>query len=264
MKSLTTTTTATPVSLPSTYEGTFTPSLPVQQVTIGQFPAANPNWVRTIQVSDEAVYIRAVNAAVAISISDLINFALVVEPNLTWTPPVILTQPESTTTTTTVQASLVVEAGSEYNLTYAWYQSADGTNWSNALTTTSIALNKVTIASGGTGYAVNDVLTISGGTGTSATVKVLTVNAGVITSVQIVNSGAYSVAPSGTNSPTGGTGSSASLTIKFAAFDVATAGTLKVTPAAGDTGAVYYKVVVTDDASSPGSVTSDSVTLTTS
>lgn len=264
MKSLTTTVTGGALTLPTMYQGTFTPSLPVQQVSVGQFPAANPAWARTLQISDEAVYIKSGTYSVAISLADLVNLAFVVEPNLTWTPPVILTQPASTTTTVTTQKSLSVVAGSEYSLTYAWYQSANGTNWSNALTTTGIALNKVVIAAGGSGYAVNDVLTIAGGTGTSATVKVLTVNSGAITSVQIVNSGAYTVAPAGTNSPSGGTGSSASLTLNFAAFDVATAGTLKITPATGDTGVVYYKCIVTDSASSPGSVTTNSATLTTS
>lgn len=263
MKGISTTVNGSAISL-SLYPATVTPSLPARQVSVGQFPSNNPNFSRIIQVSDEYVFVKYGTYSVAIPLTTLVSLALTQETGLTWTPPVILSQPSNTTTTTTVQASLVVSAGSEYNMTYAWYQSADGSNWSNAIATTSIAINKVTIASGGTGYAVNDVLTIAGGTGTSATVKVLSVSSGAITSVQIVNSGAYSVAPSGTNSPTGGSGSSASLTIKFAAFDVATAGTLKITPASGDTGTVYYKCTITDDASSPGSVTSNSVTLTTS
>ena len=91
----------------------------------------------------------------------------------------------------------------------------------------------VTIASGGSGYVVGDVLTTAGGTtiaGTNATVKVTQVGVGqalgpntgtgqplqgVILAVQIVNEGEYSVSPATPNTPTGGTGTGASLNLTF-------------------------------------------------
>ena len=71
-----------------------------------------------------------------------------------------------------------------------------------------------TIVSGGTGYSVNDALTISGGTFTTAAViQVTAVSGGVITAVTNSNLGAYTIAPSGTLSVTGGTGTGATFTV---------------------------------------------------
>ena len=76
-------------------------------------------------------------------------------------------------------------------------------------------LATVAVAAGGTGYAVNDVLTLVGGTGTAAQVRVTTVAAGVITGVTKISGGAYTVNPGSPNSPTGGSGTGASLTVTF-------------------------------------------------
>jgi len=69
------------------------------------------------------------------------------------------------------------------------------------------------IAVAGTGYAVNDVLTLTT-TGTGATVKILTVAAGVPTSVAIITQGTgYTVSTSATTvSPSGGTSCTISIT----------------------------------------------------
>ena len=73
-----------------------------------------------------------------------------------------------------------------------------------------VGMATVTITSGGTGYAVGDILKISGGTSTfGATVKVTTVNAGVITGVTINEPGIYTTAPTAPFASTGGTGSGA-------------------------------------------------------
>lgn len=74
-----------------------------------------------------------------------------------------------------------------------------------------------TVASGGTGYAVNDILTLVGGTFTEAgTFKVTTIDAsGVITGVTFVGAGTYTVAASSPVSTTGGTGTGATLTVTF-------------------------------------------------
>lgn len=85
---------------------------------------------------------------------------------------------------------------------------------------TNRALESVAINSGGSGYSVDDVLTLSGGTQTSlsqpAVVVVTAVSAGVITAVRIDQSGSYSSDPSTPNSPTGGGGTGASLTLTMA------------------------------------------------
>ena len=86
-----------------------------------------------------------------------------------------------------------------------------------------------TIVSGGTGYTVNDVLTIVGGTPISvaATMTVTAVSGGVITAASYTNFAQYTVAPTGTISVTGGTGSGATFNISFGvttAFTITNAG----------------------------------------
>jgi len=86
-------------------------------------------------------------------------------------------------------------------------------------------LSAVAIAAGGTGYVVNDLLTVPGGASGSGTlnaavVKVTAVSSGGITAVSISSYGDYSTLPGTTVTPTGGTGSGASLTLTFAANNV--------------------------------------------
>lgn len=69
----------------------------------------------------------------------------------------------------------------------------------------------VAVNAGGTGYAKNDVLTIASGTGEAATVKVMAVSSGVVTTVQLTNAGLYSADPDATDTPTGGGGSGCTL-----------------------------------------------------
>ena len=69
---------------------------------------------------------------------------------------------------------------------------------------------------GGTGYTAGDVLTVSGGTGVAARITVSTVAAGVITAVQLLDAGLYSVDPTSPVSVTGGTGADdATFTVTF-------------------------------------------------
>ena len=74
-----------------------------------------------------------------------------------------------------------------------------------------MAILKATVAtielvSGGTGYSADDELTVVGGTGTAATIKVLTVNAGVIETVELLSVGSYTAEPGNSVAVTGGTG----------------------------------------------------------
>ena len=77
-----------------------------------------------------------------------------------------------------------------------------------------ITISAVAIASGGSGYIIGNILTIAGGTGSAAILQVSSVNgSGAITGLNIEFAGKYSVAPSSPNTPTGGSGSTASLTL---------------------------------------------------
>jgi hypothetical protein len=73
------------------------------------------------------------------------------------------------------------------------------------------AVSAVSIHSGGagTGYVVNDLLSVPG-TGTAATIKVLTVTSGAITTFQLLTPGSYTVTPTTPATLTGGSGTGAS------------------------------------------------------
>lgn len=73
-----------------------------------------------------------------------------------------------------------------------------------------------TISAGGTGYAAGDILTLASGTGRAATFEVLTVAVGVIATIQLLDAGDYTVAPTSPDTPTtsgAGTGATLALTI---------------------------------------------------
>lgn len=72
---------------------------------------------------------------------------------------------------------------------------------------TTLGVTGITVAVGGTSYVVGDIVTVNTGTSTvKATAVVTTVSAGVVTGLQVVSSGNYSVAPSAAGATTGGTG----------------------------------------------------------
>lgn len=80
-----------------------------------------------------------------------------------------------------------------------------------------VGLSSFTIAGGGTGYTAGDILTLVGGTKTTAaTIKVMAVSSGVITSARVETAGvAYTVNPGNPVSVTGGTGTGATFTCTF-------------------------------------------------
>jgi hypothetical protein len=73
----------------------------------------------------------------------------------------------------------------------------------------------VAVNAGGTGYTVGDIVTVSGGTfDTAARVRVLTAPAGVVATVRLWDSGAYTVDPTLTGAATtGGTGTGLTLNL---------------------------------------------------
>ena len=86
-------------------------------------------------------------------------------------------------------------------------------------------LATVAIAAAGTGYTVNDLLAIPGGSGTVVAVAKVTAisgggGTGPVSAVSVNTYGDYSSVPALTVSPTGGTGTGASLNLTFAASNV--------------------------------------------
>lgn len=80
---------------------------------------------------------------------------------------------------------------------------------------TNVLITELNAIVPGTGYAIDNILTINGGTGTKATVKVTSIDAnGGVTSVEIVNGGAYTAVITGTSATvTGGTGTGCTFTV---------------------------------------------------
>lgn len=128
-----------PVLTPQLYPATVTPTSPIRLVTVGQIPSNNANWSRQVQISDQYVFVRRNSYGVAISLSDIITLALTQETGLTWTPPVINTQPSNASAVhSSTAATFTVVAGSEYSMTYQWqYSTNGGSSWSNCTGTVS-------------------------------------------------------------------------------------------------------------------------------
>lgn len=114
------------------YATTVTPTLPPQRSTVGQFPSANPNWVRSIQISNQYVFISSGTTFVAISITDLIQLGLQVTQGLTWTPPVMLLNLQNASAVhSSTSAVFTANVGSEYTMTPVWQVSTNsGSTWS--------------------------------------------------------------------------------------------------------------------------------------
>lgn len=105
----------------------------------------------------------------------------------------------------------------------------------------------LTVGAGGTSYVLGDVVTLSTGTSTvKATAIVTGVAAGVVTTLQVSNSGSYTVAPSAAGATTGGTGTGLTVTATTTASAIvvsppfnAAGATPYVGAFAADLGAVY-------------------------
>lgn len=61
-------------------------SFPVQQVTVGYLNPENMKWPRHIQLSHEAVFVKAFGNGFAISQDDLVRLAAAVEPKTSYAP----------------------------------------------------------------------------------------------------------------------------------------------------------------------------------
>jgi len=97
-------------------------------------------------------------------------------------------------------------AGGEGGTASGTFSFCKGGQYSFATQTPTASVATIELVAGGTGYTANDELTVVGGTGTAATIKVLTVNAGVIETAEILTVGSYTVEPANAVAVTGGTG----------------------------------------------------------
>ena len=72
----------------------------------------------------------------------------------------------------------------------------------------------IAVVAGGTGYATGDIVQVTTGTSTVKAQGIVTAAAGVVTAVQVINSGSYTVAPTASGATTVVTGSgNAALTV---------------------------------------------------
>ncbi len=118
---------------------------------------------------------------------------------------------------TTVKSLPVTNGGSGYlSIPLVTVSGGDGSGAAGTVAT--MRVNSVTsIGNGGTGYTVGDVLTATGGTFTAPAVFTVTgVTAGVINSVVISNTGAYSALSTNPVSVSGGSGTGATFNLDWA------------------------------------------------
>jgi hypothetical protein len=244
------------------YATTISPTLAPQRVTVGQFPAANPNWVRGVTISNEFCFIQAQNTIVAISINDLVALGLQVAQGLTWTPPVMLLQPVA-------QASANLVPTANYaSGTYALSGIVSGQTyyWTKGANDTSLVNGSTTLTSSGSFTATTSTTTLNG-TGTSAITATVRPQVAFVANV----GSEYTMTPVwqvSTNS--GSTWSTVTAGGIYAITNSTTNGilnsTLSVLPTSTTPNGYLYRLQTTDNAGSygltNGTVTSYSVALT--
>jgi hypothetical protein len=127
----------------------------------------------------------------------------------------------------TVASAVVNTQGMNYTASPTITQTG-GSPTTPATFTATLLANLLTQVAAGTGYAVGDLLTLAGGTFTAAaTLSVSAITAGgVISGLNLISGGVYTVAPANPVSVTGGHGTGATFTINFGigAVKVATPG----------------------------------------
>ena len=75
-------------------------------------------------------------------------------------------------------------------------------------------VTNIAVVAGGTGYVTGDIIQVTTGTSTFKAQGVVTASAGVVTAIQVINSGAYTVAPTASGATTVITGAgNAALTV---------------------------------------------------
>lgn len=289
MKGISTTVNGSAISV-NLYPATVTPTLPARLVTVGQFPANNPSFSRAVQVSDQYVFVKRGSYGVAIDLSAIVTLALTQEPNLTWTPPVVLTQAANKSCVhSSASAVFSFLVGSEYNVTYAWYELGPISKSAATITlgASLIAADGTSITSNNTNVSDGDTLTVGGKTYTFKTALTPTegevliganADASLLNLIRAINHTGtpdtdYKCAAANVAVSADAAVTSHSFNVYPKALTTAgiyavntpssgTASTLTITPTDTNLNGVQYYCIATDDASSPGSVASNIVILT--
>lgn len=117
----------------NTDDVTFTQ--PAQQVTVGEFPTANPDWSRALRLTDAGVFCMRYGASSAAMLTTVWSqIAVAMESGLTWVPYISTDPAAASTTQGGSNVNLSVVATSELTpLTYQWqYYSTSWTNITGA------------------------------------------------------------------------------------------------------------------------------------
>jgi hypothetical protein len=124
-------------------------TLPAQQVSVNEYPAANPNWSRLMRLTNDALFCirNTAENTVALAMAAWSAIAKVVEPTMSW-PPVIASQPSDASCQATVSAatfSVGLGATELAAATYLW-QYADAT----VAATNTLTSNNTNVSDGDT------------------------------------------------------------------------------------------------------------------
>jgi hypothetical protein len=112
---------------------------PCQQVTVGYLNPSNIRWPRHIQLSGEAVFVKAYGIGFAIPNEEFVKLASAIEPRTSYSPLFgKMPSPDS----------LTVDFNSELNPDLQWQQSADDKEWTNIEDATSVTLDRAKVAKG--------------------------------------------------------------------------------------------------------------------
>lgn len=117
-------------------------SQPSQQVTVGEFPADNPDWSRALRLTDAGIFCMRYGAtAVAMLTSVWSQIALAMDTGLTWEPYISTEPVDASTTASGDDVTLSLVAVTELtSLTYQW-QYYD-TSWTNITVSNAADINK--------------------------------------------------------------------------------------------------------------------------
>lgn len=113
---------------------------PVQQTTITLVNSENPRWIRHLQISTEATFVKSSGVGFAIPHVELMEISNACEPKSSF-PPVLKGKP-----------SLTVEFNSELELTFQW-EASDSLekgkqNWAEIVGQTTVTLDPSTVKKG--------------------------------------------------------------------------------------------------------------------
>ena len=113
-------------------------SMPCQQVTVFQFNPNNRHFIRHVQLSHEAVFIKSRFGSFGIANDDLVDVAIKIEPSLTYAP---IFQKKLTN-------DLKVTVHSEIEPDLQWQVSDDGKEWMDVIGEKRETLDRTTIKVG--------------------------------------------------------------------------------------------------------------------